>query len=405
MPDMTSEEARRGARVTTSFLVAIEGLDGEPALRKGDISATGAYFETDYDVGGVGTIHWLHLVAADGTRTLHVMAYVARTLQMVGAGGKRVGGAAFEFMPDNDEAATALREFVRYVLGLRHGDVPHIEPRLDASMTSDARDATDAGVDALDRAVVQKLSVRSMVLETSWAIAPGERVRVDITAPGMTRRIRLEGRAVRVSPKDGGATPSRYDIEVEVQEETRRPLRTHSSMTFQAVAPQLIQAAKEAARASQRPSRAPSLTPSMIPGEDEASRTLDDLLSALILPPEKDAPRQRHHHLSGQLSRIRLPTLLSLFDMERMTGKLVLRRDIEEARIWLRDGQLFDVEPIADGESRRARVASLLAWEDGAFEFYDQPVERANRVGASTTAVLLDLARETDEARRDASST
>ena len=209
MPTPSPEEARRGARVSTSFLVAIEGLDGEPALRKGDISATGAYFETDYDVGGVGTIHWLHLVSVDYTRTLHVMAYVARTLQLMDAGGKRVGGAAFEFMPDNDDAATALRDFVRYVLGLRHGDVPHIEPRLDASMASDALDPLEGdGERQRDRqappdhdATVQKLTVRSMVLETSWAIAPGERVRVDITAPGMTRRINIVPSPL---PKDEG---------------------------------------------------------------------------------------------------------------------------------------------------------------------------------------------------------
>ena len=383
----SDDESRRGARVATNFLVAIQGVDREPMLRKGDISTTGVYFETDYDVGGVGTIHWLHLLAADGTRTLNIMAYVARTLQIADAGGKRVGGAAFEFMPDNDEALTTLRDFVRHVLGARHGDVGRIEPRLDAEMS--------ASEGAGQRAKVQELSVRSMVLETSWAIEPGERVRIDITAPGMTRRIRLEGRAVRVSPKHTDREPSHYDIEVEVQEETARPLRTHSSMTFQAVAPELVQAAMELARISQRPGSRPAIE------EDEASRTLDDLLSALILPPQKDAPRQRHHHLSGELSRIRLPTLLSLFDMERMTGKLVLQREIEEARLWLREGQIFDVEPVAANETRRARMAALLAWDEGTFAFYDQPVERPNRVGASTTALLLDLARETDEARRD----
>lgn len=374
------DESRRGARVATTFLVAVEGIDREPTARKGDISATGAYFETTRSVGGVGTIHWLYLVSADRVRTLRVMAYVVRTLEM-DAGRRRLGGVAFEFMPDNDDAAANVHAFVRHVLSLRRGGddahEPHIVPRVDAQVGG-------ADADGDRSAMLRQLSVRSMLLQTSWAIAPGESVRVDIVAPGMTKRIRLDGRAVRVVQKNPGAQT--WDIEVEIQQETDRPLRTNSSMSMPAVRGDTI---PDDARITK-------------PDDEEVTRALDDLLSALILPAE-DTPRKRAHQLSGQLSSIKMPTLISLFEMERMTGKLVVVRGAEERRIFVRDGKLIDVEPIATEQTTRGAVMEVLAWDDGAFEFSVEPVSRANMLNVGTTALLIDLAREADEKNRDAS--
>ena len=103
---------------------------------------------------------------------------------------------------------------------------------------------------------------------------------------------------------------------------------------------------------------------------------LDDLLSALILPPEEDARRKGVHHISGQIARIRLPTLCSVFEMERLTGVLVARRDIEEVRLYVDGGQIVDVEPVAANETARARLRSILAWEDATFEFDVKAVNR-----------------------------
>ena len=360
--------------MSTTFLVAVEGIDREPTARKGDISTTGAYFETSRNVGGVGTIHWLYLVSADRARTLRVMAYVVRAAEM-DAGKRRVGGVAFEFMPDNDASAAAVHEFVRHVLGQRgDGSEPTITPRLDAQVGDSDTHRT---------ATVRQLSVRSMILQTSWPIEAGESVRVDIVAPGMTRRIRLDGRAVRVARKNPDAKT--WDIEVEVQQETERPIRTHSSMSMQAVRPDAM------------PIDEPTRPSPSKPDDEEVTRALDDLLSALILPPEQDAPRRRAHQLSGQLASIKLPTLFALCEMERMTGRLVIRHGDAEARIFFRDGQIVDVEPVARGEARRARIMAVLAWEDGAFDFSVEPVSRPNAINVGTTALLIDLARETDE--------
>jgi hypothetical protein len=368
-------EGRRGARVATTFLVALEEIEKTPQPRQGDISTTGVYFETPVDVGPTGTIHWIHLVSIDHAKHLRVMAYVVRGAMVSKSSGEHIRGAAFEFMPESDEAIAAVQDFVKYVLGRRaSGMLPQISPHLDADAAAGSDKAPSSG----GVAVVRKLSVRSMVLETSWAVIPGESLRVDIAAPGMTRRIRLEGKAVRVLP--GKTTsPSTYTIEVEVHEETDRPLRHDSSMGMMKVAPPA------------------SAAPAPDGDTDETLRQLDDLLSSLIVPPSDDSRRKRAHHLAGQLSSVHLPTLLSLFDMERMTGELTVRHDIEEVRIYVDAGILVDIEPLHAGETARARLRAVLGWHAGSFEFDMLPVERENRIGMSTTALLLDLARQHDE--------
>jgi hypothetical protein len=379
------DEARRGARIATRFLVAVEGLDAAPVLRKGDISSTGVYFEIDHDVGDVGTVQSLALTSLDRSRSVRVMAHVVRTVKLAHVAGRHISGAAFEFMPESDEAAAQVHDFVRRILSVRkQGDPPTITPRLGARV---GESAAEAG--ATHDATVQSLSVRTMILETSWAIQPGEHLRVDIVAPGMTRRLRLDGLAVRVAPRPG--SPSRYDIEVAVQQELRRPIRVDSTMAMSAVRPDPEQLRRIAE----------DTRPGVPPPEpdDDVTHVLDELLSALILPPEDESVRTRRTHLSGELSRIRLPTLCSLFEMEKLTGQLVVQSGGVESRVYFVGGQIVDIEPLAQGESRRARIGGLLAIDQGTFHFVVEKVWRPDRLNMTTTALLIDIAREADEAR------
>ncbi|HSO37662.1 MAG TPA: DUF4388 domain-containing protein, partial [Labilithrix sp.] len=236
-----------------------------------------------------------------------------------------------------------------------------------------------------DSALVRQLSVRSMTLEASWTVAVGEHIRVEITAPGMTRRTRLEGRAVRVIPTGRSAAAPGYEIEVEFQYEVARPPRHESSMTFAAVRPEAIAAASGA--------------PNVDADDDDMSSVLDNLFSALIHP-TPSGPRPERRHLSGMLSRIRLPTLCALLDMERLTGRLTLEREGERLAVHVRDGRIVDVEVERGGEasrSPRALLTRLFSWTDGSFELDVVPVDRVDRLGLTMTALLLDLARESDE--------
>lgn len=498
-------EGRRSARVATEFLLAIDGLDPEPVLRKGNISATGVYFSSESDVGEIGMISWLTIASSDRARSVHVMAYVVRRVRVSDANGRERVGAAFEFMPESASATAALGELVRYVVALRRDGksaasvasrleaqltpapptvLPAVAPALapgarpaavsaappagagfatipspppsavvsdpstdvgaavaasvsasaaasasgsasasaaasgagaGARATSDDASAhvaidpsasatfaigtptgpaTDVRAVTATNATVNQLTVTSMTLETSWAVTPGDSVLVDIHAPGRASRIRLEGRAIRVEEKKAdpgeGQTP-RYAIELEVKDETERPLQSMAPVANDSGAP---------------PPSVPLAIQTM--DDDEVSRTIDDLLSALIVPAPPPAggakgrgPR-RTTHLSGLLSRIPLTTLCSLFEMERITGKLVVRPAGAEkpTDVYVRDGQLLDVEPLPDATTPKARLGALLALSDGSFEFYVQPVDRPDRIGVSTTALLLDLARVADESSR-----
>jgi hypothetical protein len=89
--------------------------------------------------------------------------------------------------------------------------------------------------------------------------------------------------------------------------------------------------------------------------------------------------------------------------MERLTGELKLTRQaphVEEgALIYIREGQLIDIDPLQPGLTPRVQLGRVLAWEDGTFEFAVLPVDRPYIIGVKTTALILDLAREADEAK------
>jgi hypothetical protein len=130
------------------------------------------------------------------------------------------------------------------------------------------------------------------------------------------------------------------------------------------------------------------------------SETLDQLFSSIIQRPV-EAPAPAHKHLSGSLDRIRLPTLFALAEMERMSGALDVKQGTQTSRLFLRDGRILDVEPMPEGSTHRAELSRLCAWDNGTFEFFMEVIDRPDRVGIATTAMLLDLAREADEASRD----
>jgi len=375
----TGAESRRSARTAGRFWVAVEGVDTELVPRRGDLSATGIFFETEFDIGEAGTVQWLHIASWDRVRTVTVMAHVVRAVTLADV-HREIRGVALEFMPESDEAASNLCDLVRYVLEApqERGEAQELRPRLAAKGA-----AASAGNDKETPVTVSKLSVQTMLLETDWTVPVGEDVRVEIIARGVRRPIRLEGRAVSVLP----ASPrgeKRYRIAVQVKSELQGPLRRFSSVAMPAVTP----AMGVPAVSSPPPEAGP----------------LDQLLSALIQPPE--TPPERGH-LTGQLARIPFPALCSLMELERLGGVLTVRRPATAAatasttRLYLREGRFVDVEEL-EGDGRatsnpRAELGKLLACREGSFEFDVGDTPREDRIQASMTQLLLDLARVADE--------
>lgn len=357
---MSGVESRRSARIAGRFWVAVEGVDAEMTPRHGDISATGIFLEIDTDIGDVGSVQWLHIASLDKVRTCHVMAHVVRHVSLSDL-HRDLNGVALEFMPESDEAAANLCDFVRYVLDHPEapGPTPHIAPRVRA-----VPEAVQGETD------VKELSVNTLLLETDWSVPVGEAVRVEIIAKGVRRPIRLEGRAVSILPARGGpGKQKRYRIAVQVKEELKGPLRRFSEQAMPAIPPP----------SSQKPT---------------ASSPLDQLITALITPPAEPPERK---HLEGLLSRIPFTTLCSLIELERLTGVLVITRESETVTLYVREGRFVDLEP--SGGDPRAELVRLFDSRDGHFEMNVGIVDREDRIDCSMTNLLLELARVSDEAK------
>ena len=364
-------ESRRSARIAGRFWVAVEGVDADLAPRQGDISATGMFFETDSDVGDVGSVQWLHIASHDRTRTVHVMAYVVRVATVADV-DREVRGVALEFMPESDDAAAKLADFVRYVL--EHPvdeNEGQIAPRVVARAAPPDHEVESVGV--------SRLSVQTLLLETDWAVPVGEQVRVEIVARGVRHPIRVEGNAVSVLPAVGPG-PKRYRIAVQVTDEVKGPLkRFSSSMELSAVDPKTI---------APKPKTVP-------PPANGAAGPLEPLLSALIQPPAEPPERK---HLAGLLARIPFTTLCSLLELERLSGELTIRREGQVVRLYVEEGRFIDVEPAPNGP--RAEIGKLIGCRDGTFDFVVSDGIRPDKIGQTMTALLLDLARESDEKDR-----
>jgi CheY-like chemotaxis protein/Tfp pilus assembly protein PilZ len=104
--------------------------------------------------------------------------------------------------------------------------------------------------------------------------------------------------------------------------------------------------------------------------------------------------------LSGSLSEISIPTLLSLLDFERKSGILVLLGPRRlAARLFVAEGRIVKVEAGDPDATPRERLMDVLDWTAGTFEFTSCEVIGSDEVGVGTSALLLEHARIRDEAR------
>jgi uncharacterized protein DUF4388 len=127
--------------------------------------------------------------------------------------------------------------------------------------------------------------------------------------------------------------------------------------------------------------------------------------------------------LRGDLDNVGLATLLTILDLERRSGTVVVERQKLLGRLQVRDGRV--VRARIDG-GRRApstgadAIFQMLGWNEGHFELWQAaqtsgdskrpttPVDREQRstsvdreedeVGESTTFLLIEAARRADEA-------
>jgi hypothetical protein len=107
--------------------------------------------------------------------------------------------------------------------------------------------------------------------------------------------------------------------------------------------------------------------------------------------------------LRGEVENVGLPTLLTILDMERRSGLLLIQRQGTLGRLHVRDGRVVRarIEGSKRGEGPATgteAVYQMLSWPNGQFELWQAVVEGRDEVGASTTFLLMESARRTDEA-------
>lgn len=106
--------------------------------------------------------------------------------------------------------------------------------------------------------------------------------------------------------------------------------------------------------------------------------------------------------LRGELDKIGLSTLLTILEMERRTGILVLQRRRQLGRLHVRDGQIIRARIEGQGRQSGAEaVYQMLAWqgETGQFELWQAEVEGADEIRQRIAYLLMEGMRRMDEAQ------
>lgn len=113
--------------------------------------------------------------------------------------------------------------------------------------------------------------------------------------------------------------------------------------------------------------------------------------------------------LRGDLEKISLATLLTIVDMERRSGMLLVERERQLGRLFFREGRV--VRARIEGARRPAAPTSgpeavyyALSWPDGQFELWQAAIEGRDEIRCSTTFLLMEGARRCDEARLGAAA-
>ena len=345
-------DRRRAARFHASFWVSIAEVAEEAELRKGNISPSGISFQTDKDVGRPSTVRVLRIATADETVSIEVMAQVVRVVSYDDLfQGQVTAGAAFEFLVSTQKQreeiellvrAVAFRQLRRAGDAVEYNFAGHLQGRRHGDQP----------------VVVSDISAYGMVIETDWMLEVGEVFCVDICAPASKRALRLSGVAVRSRPATGKNAEGRHRVEVRFQ---RDPSAQMGSLT-----------------------------------DAPFADAMNELISEVTVC-QQSQDRSKGAHLNGSLATMGLPSLLAFLEMERTSGVLQLAHGSERATLYVRDGQIVDLETELSWSSPQEAIGLLLDWTDGAFEFHFEPVTREDALGLSTSAVLIEFAREKDE--------
>ena len=122
----------------------------------------------------------------------------------------------------------------------------------------------------------------------------------------------------------------------------------------------------------------------------------------VVVRSRSHAGAQDNRALRGDLAQVALTSVLTLAEMERRTGSLLLTRGDETIALFLRDGAVVRIELPSQHDHKQGidRFFHALRWKEGQFELSAGDVDVSDELGLPTSFVLLENARREDEAER-----
>lgn len=353
-----NNDRRAGSRIETDLWMTVRGVDDDPQLVRGDISISGAYCRVDHRVARVGSILALEFTTSDRRHLIEVMAHVVREVRCDDLyRGEVVAGVAFGFMYYSAEQRNEMQAFLRALC------------RDQTDFKVDLGYAATAGNPRLPErgATVRILSLDGMLIETDWAVEPGESLQVEVTAPASGTVIRVQGEVIscrRSAHRDG---TTMFGIQMRFSEATTLPRDPPSTEL-----------------PSHRRRRL-ALTDAIEPLLQEATR-----------PPTAEQVVVAARHLRGSLEQVGVASLLAFLEMERRSCTLTINVGPDTVVLAVREGRVVDVQ--APGQRQpRLVLQGLLDQTQGEFEISFGPVTCRDKVGAATMELLIDAARLKDE--------
>ncbi len=110
---------------------------------------------------------------------------------------------------------------------------------------------------------------------------------------------------------------------------------------------------------------------------------------------ERLGRKDQRARFAGNLADMGLVDLVQTLEMGRKTGVLRVRDEGRTAAIWFREGRILDAE--LGGLGGEPAFYRLLNWQEGDFTIDFQDVDRGERIGLATQALLLEGLRRVDE--------
>jgi hypothetical protein len=101
--------------------------------------------------------------------------------------------------------------------------------------------------------------------------------------------------------------------------------------------------------------------------------------------------------LTGSLEMLPACDLIQTLEAGRRSAVISLRAGARSATLWMREGQLCDALT-SSGLQGESALFEALSWNDGGFVVAFGPVGTPDRLGGSTTGMLLEWTRRSDEA-------